>query len=428
MTVRHLKVPNKIGYVWQYEAATLPDTAATALHIEAVAKSLEQRAHRVRFVTLRNGQPAWSDDRTHWHQVELSQPRLFSLTERVIRGMQARLHLPFIRFFDSFTFSRAVAQATRDCFVLYERFWFLGYGGLLAAKRLGIPLIYEINGDLVAEYEQLGIQLSRAQWAAIHLVTRLMFHYADHLITVSDALREKTIERWHVHPDKVTTVPNGAHVDLFAEDKLHEVLDARYHLNGNPTIMFVGSFKPWHGLDLLLDAFGQVAAVIPEARLFLVGDGPVRAELEAKAKDLHLDQQVIFTGRVPHHDVAALLQSAHIAVVNPRVSDASRAQSPLKLFEYMAAGKAIVAPKIPTIEQILTDGVSGLLVPPNDEQAVAEAFLKLLQDQQLRVNLGFAAKELALKKHSWDRTAAEIEGIMSRLLTSTTTLEAQKSL
>lgn len=404
--------PLKIGYVWQYEAADLSPVSATALHIQAVVRALEARSHQVRVLALQRGLPSYSDDLETWHPVQARPlPPLLRLIERPVRGAQSRLRLPYLNYFESYRFSQAVEVAFQGYDLFYERFWLNSYGALLAAQRMGLPLVYEVNGDLVEEYAQLKIELSPLQWKAIHWVTRWMFRRAARVVTVSEVLREKVLHRWRIPADQVVTVPNGAKVEVFSRASGGGALSERYGLNGHPAIMFVGSFKPWHGLDLLVEAFSRLAGSHPQARLVFVGDGPERKALEAQARRLDLGEQVIFTGAVPHEEVAALLSAAEVAVVNPRVSPASISQSPLKLFEYMAAGKAIVAPRVPNLQAILTDGENALLVPPDEPEALRQALARLLDQAELRRALGEAARRQALKRHSWGRTAQVLETI-----------------
>lgn len=413
------KRPLKIGYIWQYESADLSPVSATALHVKAVVQGFEQRGHQVRMVAIRDGKPHWSDDLENWHPIEFKagQSRPFRLFESGIRRVQSTLDLPYFRLFNSYRFAGACAAVLDGYDILYERFWFLGYGGLMAARRLKAPLVYEVNGDLVEEYNQLGIKLSRRQWQAIHYVTRRMFSSASQVITVSEVLRKSTIRRWSLDPKKVVAVPNGAHVNLFTQPADAEAVKSLYSLKDEPVIIFVGSFKPWHGVDLLLEAFCRLADSCP-AKLVLVGDGPMRAELEKRAAQLGLTERVIFTGAVPHPEVAALLETARIAVLNPRVSPASRSQSPLKLFEYMAAGKAIVAPASPNVEGVLVHRENALLVPPDNLEALTEAMAELLDQEELAKSLGEAASQQAFEKHSWDKTVAELEDIFLNELDS----------
>lgn len=422
----------QIGYVWQYEAAENAPVSATMLHVQAVLSGFKRHGHKVRMVTYRQGQPHWSDDLEQWYPIgipsennSIASQSSISYFERGVRRFQQRLHLPFFRLFDSYRFSQACAFALADCDVLYERFWLLAYGGLLAANRLKKPLIYEVNGDLFEEYRVLKIKLSRLQMAANHFVTRQMFHQAARVVTVSQPLRERMIARWKLAPNKVTVVSNGADINLFiskdqsddSQEQLQIDLKARYGLPSNvPLVMFVGNFKPWHGVDLLVDAFARLADPYSSAKLVLVGDGQLRPDVEDQVKQLGLASRVVFTGSVPHLHIPAFLRMAQVTVVNPRYSPAALSGSPLKLFEYMAAGKAIVAPSIPNIQQVLVNRQNALLIPPDQPDALASAIAELLENSDLREKLGEAARKRAIQHYSWDRTVSDLETIFDEEL------------
>lgn len=407
-------VPLKLGYLFQYESPDFRKTTATALHMKAIINRFRHRGHQVRMVTYDDKSPVWSDDLTHWQPADigLCGRRGFKYVESALRGMQTRLSFPYFNVFESFRFSEACLAVLTSYDALYERYWLLNYGGLIAAKRLGIPLILEINGDLFKEYDQLGIDLSAAQWKAIRLINRVLLRNASHVVTVSETLRQTLLDRWQLDPQRITAVPNGAHVDLFTPSQNSDAVRARLGLNGEPVVMFIGSFKPWHAIDLLVEAFVHVATSETCAKLVLVGDGPVRPEVERLVETYGLRDRVIFTGRVPHDDIASLLSTAQITVLPHRPTEAAMSGSPMKLFEYMAAGTAIVAPALPNIVPILSDRHTGLLVEPDQPDALARALLELLKDEQLRTTLGNAAHQQARQKHSWDQTAARIETII----------------
>ena len=408
-----------IGYLWQYEDADLTQIAATPLHIKAVCEALRARDHRVRLLTFDRGQPKVAADEAfrQWEPVRLpvTTGRYFRSVESPLRYLQTRLSVPYIRLFDSLRYAEAVYRSLKDCQVLYERHWLHSYGGLLAARRLGVPLILEVNGDILQEYKQLNMELSTAQWRALRFIIARIFRHADHLVAVSAPLRDALLAEWSLKPDRVTVVPNGVAASRFARVTAAEIAAARqqYQLNGAPIVAFVGTFKPWHGLDRLLDAFAAVAKQRP-ARLLLIGDGPLRQQLEAQARALQIESQLTLTGLVPPERVPALLQAADVAVLSPQATPAARAQSPMKLFEYMAAGRAVVAPALPNIEAILEHGQNGYLVPVGDVEALGSAISTLLGDEGLRERLGETARVQAEKHHSWDATAEAIESIMYR--------------
>lgn len=408
----------KIGYLMQADSVQMSTISGPQLHVKAVVQGLKQRGHQVRLVAIQNGQIQWTDDTVNWYPTEFgySESRSFRRIESVLRGIQSRLHLPFLRLFDSYRFSDACVAALAGYDILYERYGILSYGGLIAARRLGIPLIFEINGDLLEEYVQLGLQLSRPQWAILHLATRVMYNKAARLVPVSEILEQGIVQRWGIDPKKVNVIPNGADIDKFIYANGATGTQLRHQIGDGPVIIFVGSFEPWHGVDLLLDAFASLVSSKPEARLVLVGDGRLRSEMESRVASLDLRDRVIFTGMIDHSEVASLLKTADIAVIYHRGTKAETALSPLKLFEYMAAGKAIVAPAVSNIERLLTHRVTGLLIPPGNPEALANALVELLENEQLRSTLGKAARQQAIDKHSWTRTISELEVIMYELV------------
>ncbi len=408
----------KIGYVMQADSVPMDRVSGPQLHVKAVVQGLERRGHHVRTLAIQHNRIQWSDDLTDWQpaQFRQSESRAFRIVERAIRGIQGRLQLPFLRLFDSFRFSDACAAAFSGCDALYERCGILSYGGLIAARRLRIPLVLELNGDLLKEYQELGIRLSAAQWHIINRITRSMYQRADRLVAVSENLRQALIRDWHLDPAKVATVPNGADVEVFACPDRRDGVRSRYGIKDGPIVILVCSFEPWHGVDLLLDAFAALAPRYSRTNLVLVGDGRLRPAMEQKVADLHLRQRVVFTGKVSQADVASLLGAADVATVCQRGSAAEAALSPLKLFEYMAAGKAIVAAGAPGIERIISDRVNGLLVPAGDPPALARAVAELIDDDELRSTLGQAARKQALEQHSWTRTVEQLESVLRGVL------------
>ncbi|MEM9773164.1 MAG: glycosyltransferase family 4 protein [Chloroflexota bacterium] len=408
----------KVGYLWQIEDAKLNQVTASPLHIKAVIKALEKRDHCVRFVTTPEGIYQYSDDWDSWTKIPMGfyGSRIFKFFRSGIGFLQTKLKLPYFHFFDSLRYAGMVIKTCKDFDVFYERYWLLNYGGLIASKWLGAPLILEINGDVFKEYEMLGIELSDRQWRVIHWLNRRLFHMADHVVTVSEPLRQKWIERFDLPPEKVTAIDNGAHVDLFAADYELSDLKAKYSLNGEPIAAFVGTFRLWHGLDLVVDAFEAVAKAHPKAKLLLIGDGPQYDEIQQLVADKGLSDRVVFTGKLPHSEVPKVLKLAQVALVNPKLSPASAAQSPLKLFEYMAGGKAVIAPNVPNIQKVVSHGENGLLIPPNDSEALSAAMLSSLSDPELCEKLGKKAQAKALAEFSWDTTVEKIELIMNHLL------------
>ncbi|MEI6150075.1 MAG: glycosyltransferase, partial [bacterium] len=189
---------------------------------------------------------------------------------------------------------------------------------------------------------------------------------------------------------------------------------AQHNLTGHPLIGFIGSFQSWHDVVGLVEAFDIVQHQKPEARLLLVGDGPDRPAILAKVKALKLEDKIIFAGKVDHERVPEYLAAFDVAAAPFRQVWNYQYGSPLKLFEYMGAGKPTVAAGIGQVKEVVDHERTGLLYPPQDIQALSTLLLKTLNDPVWAATLGAAARTQVLTRHTWRRVAEQIIGIAGR--------------
>src|SRR5262249_27398765 len=148
-----------------------------------------------------------------------------------------------------------------------------------------------------------------------------------------------------------------------------------------------GTLKPWHGLRVLLEAFAMLYGRDPRTRLLIVGDGPERENLAAEALSQGLSAAVHFTGAVSPDAVPGLLNSMDVAVA-PYPTLRNFYFSPMKVYEYMAAGLPVVASRVGQLQQLIQTEVNGLLVPPGDATALVGALERLRSQPELRLRLG----------------------------------------
>jgi len=297
--------------------------------------------------------------------------------------------------------------------LIYERYSLFGIAGLKFAEARGIPLVLEVNAPLVVETPKfrklVNIELAKA-------VEKYLFNGADHIISVSDELRKYILK---IAPQaRVTVVPNGVSVERFQNDDKHcDSVDKLSSFTESGFIVgFVGSIRPWHGVDILIDAFAGLAKEAAESRLIIIGDeGKMKPQLEKQCRNLGTNNRVMFTGAVAHDDVPALMHKADVLVA-PYPEMTNFYFSALKIFEYMAAGKPIVASRIGQIPEILTDESTALLVPPGDKQALGDALLRLKCEPELRRKLGENARNEAINKHTWKKRMATVRGIFKEII------------
>lgn len=296
----------------------------------------------------------------------------------------------------------AVERALRDLLpaygldLLYERYSPFGIAGGLTARRMGIAHLLEVNAPLAWEG---GRYRRQALPEAAAFLERAAFGSASLIVAVSRELRE-TLVAGGVPASKVVVVPNGVDVDLFTpEGKAY-----RDGLEEKFVVGFVGSLKPWHGVDVLAEAFRQLAAD-PRFHLLVVGDGPMAKVIESLGREL--PGRVTWVGPLPHVEVPKYLRAMDVAVA-PSVPLERFYFSPLKVLEYMAAGRAVVACRIGQLGELVRAGETGCLVPPGDPAALAQAIRGLAADERLRHALGAAAAAEARRAHRWTQRAAEI--------------------
>jgi glycosyltransferase involved in cell wall biosynthesis len=302
--------------------------------------------------------------------------------------------------------------------LIHERFNLLALGGAWASKKLGIPFVLEVNADLLEQRKfkgipERGLRRLFAIWA-----TRMCFNAAAKIICISADLKDHLSRKWNIEDSKLAVLPCAADVEAFEPKHDAERVRRGLGLTNEPVVIWVGGFYPWHDLDLLLKSFTLVLQRRPNAKLVLVGDGQTRPWVEREIQKNGLRQSVILTGAIAHTRVPDMLSIADVAVVPSAPVPASRGGTgtPLKLFEFMAAGKPIVATALNQAAEVIQDGHNGLLVEAGDVNRFAEAILTLLNDPLERVRLGQSARQQAIERYSWEQYTRRLEEIYLNVL------------
>jgi glycosyltransferase involved in cell wall biosynthesis len=295
--------------------------------------------------------------------------------------------------------------------LLYERYSLFGWGWIELARRRRIPLMLEVNDPLCREqagYEKFTLT------ATAERMEKEIIRGADTVIATSKWVKNWVISLGVNEPD-VHVVPNGVSLKLFAERKSGDTVRQRYNLERERVIGFVGSFQPWHDVQGLLNAFSTLYADDHNLRLLLVGDGEQREALEEAGCQLGLGSAVIFTGNIPHDSVPDYIAAMDVAVA-PYNWTEDFYGSPLKLFEYMAAGKPTVAAAIGQIEDVIEHGKTGWLYPSGDHKQLAHGLASLLYSPELSSAISNAAREKILRDHTWKAIATRVTDLADVLL------------
>ncbi len=261
----------------------------------------------------------------------------------------------------------AALRAAGPHTAVYERLSLFGLAGLTHARSTGVPFVVEVNAPLwreAAQFRDLALT-GTARGVCLDVLQQ-----ADRVLSVSPALATELVAAG-VPAANVSVLGNGADVPAF---RAARAAPKPAPLRGRPTLVFIGSLKPWHGIDFLLRAFAALRAHRP-CGLWIVGDGPER-EAIAKARAA-FPADIVHEGDVAHERIPSVLQAADI-VVAPYPAAAPAYFSPLKLVEALAAGRPVLASKVPCVLDTLAGQRPLGLFAPDDVVDFVEAAERVL--------------------------------------------------
>ena len=288
---------------------------------------------------------------------------------------------------------------------IYQRYSRFSWAGVEASLRTGVPLFLEYNGSEVWIGKNWD---GTRELDLLERCERLNLAVAHRVFVVSEIEKQNLVNAGVPHA-KIVVNPNGADPDEFRPGSGGKEERELLGIAPDATLVgFVGTFGPWHGVLALADAIALTPN--PDIHFLMVGDGSLRPNVEEKLMRSGSLGRVTFTGAVGHERVPALLDACDI-LVSPHVPFADGSAffgSPTKLFEYMAAGKAIVASRIGQIADVLSDNETALLVEPGNADELSSAFERLASDRGLIERLGSAARERAIEHHTWQNNARRI--------------------
>jgi glycosyltransferase involved in cell wall biosynthesis len=366
----------------------VPGTLGGSTHVQAVVEGLAALGHEVHFA-VRAGETAA-------HAAAAPAPGSPFSPIPVLHDVGAPLGSPNLRLLRMRAL-RALAMRIRPDVVI-ERYHNFGGEGLLAARAVGARTVLEVNAPVVDYPGSPKRTVDRL------LVAEPMRRWREWQCRAADLI--VTTDRAILPPgtpaDRIVETEWGADTTRFRPDAAGLVTFARNP--GDILAVFAGAFRAWHGVGHLIDAMAELERRGSPWRAVLIGDGPERPALEARVKTLGLTR-VTFTGALPYAAMPAALAAADagVAPFEPEAHAPLRHGfywSPLKVFEYMASGLAVVVPDLPRLRTILADGDAGVLYDRAAPGSLVRA-LEALDDAALRRRLGDAARRRAEAHFSW---------------------------
>ncbi len=295
----------------------------------------------------------------------------------------------------------------------------VGMAGLTAARRLGVPFVYEMRGlkQLLEEARDPQFAVS-SQDAYLDVLESSVAREADAVLVITDALGQRMVDMG-VDGDKITVVPNGVHVDRFVPRPRDKALEAELGVRDKCVIGYAGGLVHYEGLDLL---FAAVAMLLAEGRaqaefhVLIVGDGAHERTLRKVVEELGISSVVTFTGRVPHEEVERYLSLVDITPFPRAPMPVCELISPIKPFEAMAMAKAVVVSDVAALTEIVTEGRTGRAFAKGDSTALAQVLAELLDDPEQRQRLGAEAREWVRAERDWYNITASVDQVYRQLL------------
>ncbi len=288
---------------------------------------------------------------------------------------------------------------------------------LRVGRRCGIPVVYEVR----AFWEDAAVDHGTSKEGGLrYRLTRNMESYAlkraDHVTTICEGLKADIVARG-IAEARITVIPNAVDVAAFQFDEPADAaLKTQLGLDGSMVIGFIGSFYAYEGLDLLVEALPQVLASEPTARLLLVGGGPQEPALRQRVAELGLGDKVIFTGRVPHHQVHGYYSIVDVFAYPRHSMRLTELVTPLKPLEAMAQGRLLVASDVGGHKELIRDGETGMLFRAGSAPALAAAIQRLLSSRERWTELKANGRRFVETERTWAASVARYQPVYERLV------------
>ncbi len=290
-----------------------------------------------------------------------------------------------------------------------------GLAAVTAARRLGVPSIYEIRGlwHLTRAFREPGYERTD-HFSYCRLCEWTAARSADAVITLSGPLKRTLVEEG-IPEERIHVIPNAVDTNQFQPGEPDAELIRELGIRGRTVVGYMGTLTGYEGVDLILRAVADLAAQNVPVTALIVGEGYEEARLRALARRLNAPESIRFTGFVPHDQVRRYYSVMDILPFPRRDVEVCRLVPPLKILEGMAMGKALVISDLPALREMVTHGETGLVCAPDRVQSLRDCLSRLIADPGMRGALSENARRWVAAHRDWSPVAERVAALYRQL-------------
>ena len=385
---------------------------AEGVHISGVVKGLRQLGHKVDILSLPGAEPETETEAkkttgkgqqtTVANKTKVSKFSILSdFTKHVPEVVFELLELAF-NLIAVVRLRKTVKE--KQITLIYERYSLFMFASVWWAKRHQLPIVLEINDSCqVHRVRPLTFKKLAAN------IERWIFKNATGLVFISSRFKQVAEQAYgDIAPNVIS--PNAADLDKFiinkdAGDKLRKALGIEDKL----VLGYVGAFVHWHGIDWFVDLISERLKEFPNLVLLLVGDGVAFKAIQDRIKQAGVTAQVLMPGNVEHSKVSSYLSAMDFGIL----PDSNDYGSPMKLFEFMAMGKGMVAPNFTPIAEVVQDNETSWLFPAGDKHACIDKVLAIAGNKNAHQAVGLKARAYIERERQWKHNAEQLLSLVT---------------
>lgn len=394
----------KILYYSPHPNLSLNSNSGYGTHMREMIAAFRRAGHTVEPLIMGGMEEAYSSE-----AVPTSKRKILKLVRKGIPQILWQTAKDLRLNMQDWRFERQLSQKIESLQpdLIYERSAYLQSSGVRAAKKFGVSHVLEVNSPYVEERKTLGDGGSLLSGYAARIEQELL-EETDVAAVITSSLKEYFEREYGLQDKSFVITPNAINQRKIRWDQ-NEVgkIKSEHEIEDKIILGFVGSLLPWHGVDLLIKSLKDIRDHHTDTKVLIVGDGSGANDLKQLSHNLGVENDVIFTGRVPHGQVFNYIQSMDITIYPGSKDNENWYGSPVKLFEYGAMGKPVVIYDQPPIRDVMEAGKDGLLIEPEVEQ-LTDAISTLLNNENLRNSIAQNFKDKVLSEYTWDKNVERV--------------------